>query len=156
MLKLLNWLEGHILLPAEQTMFNFHPNEGSTPKLYRRRLFPRNNYFNVYLHHYIDADRVNSVHDHPFYFLALTLAGAGQETLWKLNRKQEKGFHSLKFIRPLKPFRFRFYSGSRYCHYISKVSPNGLWTLVFHGPRYKEFNFYTKEVTDSNSDIFVK
>ncbi len=140
--KFLGWLRRDILGPP--IVFK-RPDLQGLDKLYRWKLLPRNRFFNVYLHYYVAPDEFTALHDHPFCFLALTLAGYGEESLWKVESRKPlviKAIEKKPRIRALKPFRFRFYSGTKYCHFISKVAKNGLWTIIVHGPRYKEVCFY--------------
>lgn len=106
-----------------------------TDESYCRRwsLLPRNNLFNVYLHHFVGPDTDRHMHDHPWNFVSVILYGWYREAVgwpWSyvirhrvlLNAKRATDAHT-----------------------IIEVAERGCWTLVLHGPRYRPWGFWTRD-----------
>ncbi len=98
------------------------------------------------LHQILRADDDRCMHDHPWWFVRIILWGgytehvrteAGRGTVWieECNRKP---------WRPLAPWRI-YYCPPSFAHRITQLT-NGKssWTLVFCGPRFRDWGFFTK------------
>lgn len=54
---------------------SFTINRESGPYLHRWYLIPKNSYFNIYLHHFLDSDVDTACHDHPWWSIGILLKG---------------------------------------------------------------------------------
>lgn len=81
------------------------------------------------LHHILKSDSLRDFHDHPYKFVSLillggyrehTLAGVKRFRPGMINRKKAETLHALELDKPA-------------------------WTLVFTGPRCREWGFQTKD-----------
>jgi hypothetical protein len=66
-----------------RTLLSGHPHQvvesADGPYLYRWYLLPRNRWHNVYLHKFVRSDDPGALHDHPWGFVSLVIAGGYRE-----------------------------------------------------------------------------
>lgn len=112
--------------------------------LYLDRLsLVRTPWFSIKLHRIYRPDRQRDLHDHPWNFLSLVLRGSYVEDVPCKN--------------PASPFtdsrRVRWWNWKRAedRHSIREVSRSPVWTLVFCGPKRREWGFWVE-----NGTRFVK
>lgn len=109
------------------------------PYLHRWYLIPRNRWLNLYLHHFMRSDDDRAMHDHPWWWMSVILAGPGYYE------------HTPTGIFWRKPWRPRFgkatalhrvelsHIGQPYHPYDWPETP--VWTLFLTGPRVREWGF---------------
>ena len=102
------------------------------PYMLRWHLLPRNPFFNIYLHKFLNDDDDRALHDHPWPSVSFMLKGRVEEVLveqkpWVLSR--ELGAGSVVW-RPA-VFRHRL-----------KILEHPTWTLFITGPRVREWGFH--------------
>ena len=116
-------------------------------ELYLRRYFIfRSRWFNIFLHNIRLPDRGRDPHDHPWSFLGLVLKGGYTEDLYHV--RWHNTLH-LDYVlerevvqRKVGQLAFRRATD---VHHIASVKP-GTWTLVFTGPRVREWAFWSRTV----------
>lgn len=111
----------------------------------------------LYLHRIAMGDGDRDLHDHPFPFAALVLAGGYTEEFARLPRPSEREWRpgvvlERKVSLPSEPILRIHRRGtfnridSRSAHRIEKLLGAGpTWTLVFVGPRVQVWGFWTAE-----------
>lgn len=114
----------------------FYIGGSQNPYLIRWFLIPRNRWFNVYLHKFCRDDDDRAMHCHPWWFASIVLCGRYFEQLnfFELPRIERKVF-SFAIRRPT----------DRHIVYLPKDAdgkPIPCWTLVFTGPRIREWGFW--------------
>ena len=123
----LNWLEAH---DRKRIIMDRQCNEPLLTRYYLflkdRKRFP----FNMFLHKFHKGDP-GDVHDHPWPYFTLILAGGYYE--WVL----EKGSEVRKWRGP---GHFRFCSANSY-HRIELKEGVTPWTLFMPGPQTREWGF---------------
>lgn len=93
------------------------------PYLIRWKLL-RTPWFSIYLHHILRRE----MHDHPWNFMTLIMTGGYTE-------------HTLKGSR-FHPSGSLLYRPTPWAHRLELKRP--VWTLVFVGPRKREWGFHTQ------------
>ena len=126
----LNWLERH---DRKRIIMDRQCNEPLLTRYYLflkdRKRFP----FNVFLHKFHKGDP-GDVHDHPWPYFTLILAGGYYE--WVLSSNCE--------VRKWRgPGHFRFCSATSY-HRIELCEGVTPWTLFMPGPQTREWGFLVK------------
>lgn len=97
--------------------------------LLRWFLIPRNNYLNVYLHHFLHSDDDRALHDHPYWSISLCLWGSSIEHLAAgRSRTIRQGSIVLR--------------SAAASHRIELRDGTDCWTLFVTGPRIREWGFY--------------
>lgn len=111
------------------------------PYMLRWYILPRNRWLNVYLHKFCRDDDDRAMHDHPWWFVSLMLAG----------RYIEHSFGSVRGVdfthtqtRAIGSIAFR---PATHRHRVELLKrPDGsavpCWTLVITGPRVREWGFW--------------
>jgi hypothetical protein len=127
----LNWLERH---DRKRIIMDRQCNEPLLTRYYLflkdRKRFP----FNAFLHKFHKGDP-GDVHDHPWPYFTLILAGGYYE--WVLSGSCE--------IRKWRgPGHFRFCSANSY-HRIELKEGVTPWTLFMPGPQTREWGFLVKD-----------
>lgn len=90
----------------------------------------------IMLHWIVRPDRARDLHDHPVSFLSLVLRGAYYEHIL-----EERGAYQFETIRYIRRWNFKRATDA---HRISDVfGPKGVLTLVFTGPKVREWGFHT-------------
>jgi hypothetical protein len=103
--------------------------------LKERKRFP----FNVFLHKFHKGDP-GDVHDHPWPYFTLILAGGYYEWVPKFNSKKEM-IGEIRHWRG--PGHFRFCGSTSY-HRIELKPGITPWTLFMPGPQTREWGFLVK------------
>jgi len=129
----LNWLEHH---DRKRIIMDRQCNEPLLTRYYlflkERKRFP----FNVFLHKFHKGDP-GDVHDHPWPYATLILAGGYYEWVPKFNNKKEM-IGEIRHWRG--PGHFRFCSADSY-HRIELKEGVTPWTLFMPGPQKQEWGF---------------
>lgn len=111
---------------------NHPPNlvlgDPATPSLLRWHLIPRNWFFNVYLHKWMDSDRDKVLHDHPYANISVVLEGSYVEQTKRGLRRYGAG--AIKLRRAKSPHRIIMNTGKP------------CWTIFITGPRIREWGFH--------------
>lgn len=115
-------------------MRNPHFIVGSPHDPYMERwwLIPRNKWFNVYLHHFLQSDDNRALHDHSYWNMSFILRGAYLEHMSKGKHPyipRYRGRFAIVFRRPTTAHRIEL-----------KWGP--VWTLFITGPRVREWGFH--------------
>lgn len=97
--------------------------------LRRWHVIPRNRWFNVYLHNFLEPDEGCDLHDHPYWSVSIVLRGLYVEELPGLKSKTRSA-PALILRTPTT------------AHRIYHVSKGGAWTLFITGPRVRQWGFY--------------
>lgn len=123
------------------------PDEVIGPNYLRRWcLFPKNRFFNVYLHHFDQPDPGRDPHDHEYHSLSVLLKGHYTE-LYEQARSYpneiESVYQRLR-LRVCSQFRV-YFRPARQAHTIIEVADKGCWTLFIHGPRFRKWGFHTSD-----------
>lgn len=101
----------------------------------------------IMLHWILRPDRSRDLHDHPVSFLSLVLRGSYIElvpvataTTYTEGVIRERIYTDRRYIRWLN------FKRATDAHCITEVfGPRGALTLVFAGPKVRQWGFYTKE-----------
>jgi hypothetical protein len=129
----LNWLERH---DRKRIIMDRQFNEPLLTRYYlflkERKHFP----FNVFLHKFHKGDP-GDVHDHPWPYATLILAGGYYEWVPKFNSKKEM-IGEIRHWRG--PGHFRLCSANSY-HRIELKENVTPWTLFMPGPQKQEWGF---------------
>ena len=133
----LDWLERH---DRKRIIMDRQCNEPLLTRYYLflkdRKRFP----FNVFLHKFHKCDP-GDVHDHPWPYFTLILAGGYYEWVPKFNSKKEMIGEIRKWCGP---GHFRFCSSASY-HRIELKEGVTPWTLFMPGPQTREWGFLVKD-----------
>lgn len=94
------------------------------------------------IHAILRADGDRCVHDHPWWFIRIILAGGYTEVYE--NRKGQLVTQELKVWRPWAPWRI-YWCPRDFKHRITKIT-NGMvsWSFVISGPHWQEWGFFVK------------
>ncbi len=142
-----------LLLKLGVSRFDIFKEEDGEEELYLRRfhLLKHNKwlskltggkYEGIYLHHILRPDDDRHLHDHPWAFGALILAGGYDEDI--PHPKYLKWRHGNGLLtRTWRPLSFRT-SEATQLHRISKENFKKTWTLFFAGPKFRKWGFYTE------------
>lgn len=134
---------GPIVLLAREVIGDGH---SSSPYMVRYRVIDTP-WFGVYLHHILRSDRERHLHDHPFSFVSVMLWGRYGEVRFSgsyLDGEQ-------KIIERRAPsICFR---SARHAHRLLLTKP--CWTLVFRGPRRRQWGFWTDDGWVSAADYLA-
>jgi hypothetical protein len=140
----LNWLEKH---NRKRVIMDRQCNEPLLTRYYlflkERKHFP----FNVFLHKFHKGDP-GDVHDHPWPYFTLILAGGYYEWVPKFNSKKEM-IGEIRHWRS--PGHFRFCSANSY-HRIELKEGVTPWTLFMPGPQKREWGFLVKNTWIHNDN----
>ena len=104
------------------------------PYLRRWHVIPRNQWFNIYLHHFLRSDDDRALHDHPWWNLSVLLRGEYLEMMPGRSRVR----------RPFRPVLRRAEAPHRVVLFPSTETkrPLPVWTLFITGPRVREWGFW--------------
>lgn len=99
-------------------------------KLYLRRLhIVQTPWFSIMVHWIKEPDKDQFMHDHPVSFFSLVLKG----WYWEEIPDNKRIIDVWNFIHATDP------------HKITEVSPGGVVTLVFTGPKVREWGYHTNQ-----------
>ena len=103
------------------------------PYMLRWYLFPRNPFFNVYLHKFLRDDDDRAMHDHPWNFLSIMLKGCYREYR-----------PSGDVLRTAPSIVYRPAESIHRVELICDENGNDIpcWTLVFTGPKIRVWGFW--------------
>jgi hypothetical protein len=112
--------------------------------IYMRRYYVwHSNKFNIFIHEFLGSDPDQDPHSHPWTFSSYILSGRYEEQTWFYPRTKPNpklcGY-----------WAHQLFAGDlvhRTADHIHRVelTHGPAWTLVFTGPRIKEWFFYTKK-----------
>ena len=166
------WFE-RLLLKLNISRFDIVKKIDGVDYLYLRRfhLLKRNKFLSkltkgkyegIYLHHILRPDDDRDLHDHPWNFGALILSGGYMEeipgivkdprcrkfTLYPLTVEEVQHYAWRSggplFRRYWKLFSFRTEKAEQF-HRISESGFKKTWTLFFAGPKFRKWQFMTKD-----------
>ena len=133
----LNWLERH---DRKRIIMDRTENEPYLERYYvffkERVTFP----YNVFLHKFLKSDP-DDVHDHPWNYFTIILAGGYYEWIAQFN---EDGTKSCEVRHWRGPGSFRF-GNTHTFHRIELKEGVTPWTLFFVGKRQREWGFIVKD-----------
>lgn len=114
------------------------------PYMYRWYVWPRNRFFNLYLHKFLCSDDDRALHDHPWWFVSIILRGAYSEVIDN-DRVIRRSSPSIAFRRAEHRHRVvldkELILASEYPFRLeNRFLP--VWTLVFTGARVREWGFW--------------
>ena len=117
------------------------------PYLRRHWLFPRNLFFNVYVHEFLRSDDDRAHHDHPWLFNASWLIDGAY-----IEHVITAGGALCRSIRPAGSFKFRWGKAPHRLELLQFTNLRGqaepplpCWTVFITGPRVREWGFYCME-----------
>lgn len=106
--------------------------------LERWHLFPRNRFFNVYLHKFSGSDDDRALHDHPWSSLSFLLKGNLREHFIGRRYRYTNGAlgdsYKIKRFRPV-------YRKAEHTHRLELRGREPAWTLFITGPKVREWGF---------------
>lgn len=111
--------------------------EPDSPYLRRWRLLGTP-WFNVWLHNIRRSDKDRDMHDHPFSFVSLILAGGYDEEYQESEHKPFKIVYRGSIFTSTNALVKR--SGECF-HRIVLAPGQTCWSLIFTGPKYKQWGF---------------
>ena len=116
---------------------------GRSDHEYMRRwwVWPRNRWFNLYLHQFVDNDDDRALHDHPWASLSIVLRGSVREWLDDWAPSTDNPGEGYRKCRVLGPGRV-VYRSAKFRHRLD-LFPMGqpCWTLFFTGPQVRVWGF---------------
>lgn len=147
---------------------NFVIGRPEDPYLLRWFLVPRNRFLNVYLHKFLRDDDDRALHDHPWWFVSVVLKGTYREVtrdadrcpacgndFWKDGGAARRhGFDDcpncsepLRIVSSWRRWLSVVVRRPTYRHRVELLRdrrgrPISCWTLVFTGPRVREWGFW--------------
>jgi hypothetical protein len=134
--QLLNWLERN---DRKRVIMDRVDNEPYLERYYvflkDRKTFP----FNIFLHKFLKGDP-DDVHDHPWNYFTIILAGGYYEWIAQFN---EDGTKSCEVRIWRGPGSFRF-GNTHTFHRIELKEGVTPWTLFMPGPQRREWGFLVK------------
>lgn len=117
------------------------------PYLRRHWLFPRNPFFNVYVHEFLRSDDDRALHDHPWLFNASWLIDGCY-----IERTITEGGACNHVMRRKGSFKFRWGKAPHRVELLQFINLSGqlmaplpCWTVFVTGPRVREWGFYCME-----------
>lgn len=111
------------------------------PYLQRWFLIPHNGFVNLYLHKFCHSDDDRALHDHPWGFLSLIVAGQYRE-----------------ITETTTVIRRRWSIAARRAHHRHRVelagepTPIPVWTLILTGPRRRTWGFWCPQDNSTAAD----
>lgn len=141
---LARYLLPKVLAIAESRPPDFQVRRGEgNDEIYLRRWWwiPRNNYFNVYLHHMLKDDE-SDMHDHASWSLSLMLSGRIIERYHpdpRYKRFNSRGEEVLESQRGIIAGDL-VYRGLHFAHQL--LIREEAWTIFISGPKVREWGFW--------------
>lgn len=124
---------------------DFIIEQNGKPYLLRWWIIPRNRWFNIYLHKFLQSDDDRAMHDHPWASCSIILKGGYFEHTPKKLYYRSAG--SIVFRRASAAHRVelaqRVYMENfgDNMHRIA-VAPKSAWTIFVTGPKIREWGFH--------------
>ncbi len=109
----------------------FYIGGKTNPYMIRWFVLPRNPWFNCYLHKFVRDDDDRALHDHPWWFVSIVLRG-GYEEFDHINAEWGT-------VRRVGSIAFR---PATHRHIVRLIGRKPCWTLVFTGPKSREWGFW--------------
>ncbi len=109
--------------------------------LHRYIVFPRNRFFNVYIHKFLRSDDDRHLHDHPWASLSILLKG-------RVSEVTETGERRIRRFLPV-------LRGAQHAHRMVLESDYA-WTIFIIGPRVRRWGFLTNRGWIYHKDYFVE
>lgn len=145
----LNWLERH---DRKRVIMDRVDNEPYLERYYiflkDRKRFP----FNVFLHKFLKGDP-DDVHDHPWPYATLILAGGYYEWIPTFNPYTGDKVGETRYWRG--PGHFRICKPTSY-HRIELAEGVTAWTLFMPGPQRREWGFWVKNKWIHNDNYLAQ
>ena len=114
------------------------------PYLVRWHIIPRNRFFNISLHKFVNDDDDRALHDHPWGSLSIRLSRA-------TFREHYAAHHDLLFAMPA-PVDFDMtlsrlaprvcFRPAKFAHRLELINGAPVWTLFITGSRVREWGFH--------------
>lgn len=117
------------------------------PYLLRWYVIPRNRFINVYLHKFMRSD-VDTLHDHPWWFVSLILRGGYVEVSETRFTRKMAALCRTSVFDVRSPFwrRCIAYRPATYRHQVKLPIENGVeqpcWTLIITGRNTRTWGFW--------------
>lgn len=107
------------------------------PYLVRWHIIPRNRFFNIYLHKFVNDDDDRALHDHPWASLSFILKNRdGLVEVTKEVSTEEVSFDA--FATPPR----LYFRRATFAHRLMLVNGAPVWTLFITGSRVREWGFH--------------
>lgn len=112
---------------------HFYIGGTERPYMLRWFLIPRNSFLNIYLHKFMRDDDDRALHDHPWWFFSLMIAGRYTEHVddWCFHRRAP----SIAFRRAEHRHRVELPKDK-------SGRPIPCWTIVITGPKSRTWGFW--------------
>lgn len=138
---LTNSLAPRLLRIADRRPPDFIVGGADNPYLNRWWLVPRNRVLNVYLHQFMRDDDDRALHDHPWPWCSILLAGEYRE-----HTIAAGGIHTREVRRP-GSVKFALPSRAHRVELPLDLNGNAIpcWTLFITGPRVREWGFHCEK-----------
>jgi hypothetical protein len=108
-------------------------SDGQRPYLLRRYLLPPNRWLNLYLHTFVGSDDPRGLHDHPWPFASLILAGSYYETTSAGQQRRRRGTLAVH----------RATHRHRVCLPVDTCGREiPCWTVIVTGPHRRQWGFW--------------
>jgi hypothetical protein len=117
---------------AEKRPPDFVIGTPEDPYMRRWYLIPRNNWFSMYVHHFLHSDDDRALHDHPWWNLSILLEGQYTE-----HTIGDGGVHHREIYKA-GDWKFRF---AKSAHRV-ELHRGECWTLFVRGPVIREWGFH--------------
>lgn len=105
--------------------------------------------FGIKLHHILRSDEERDLHDHPWSFLSIILAGGYREITPRAGQPRGK-VEKVTFLGRSREMTWRWYGPGSilwrpapWLHRLDLPPDTTAWTLVITGPRRREWGFHT-------------
>ena len=107
--------------------------EPDAPYLHRWFLIPRNRWLNIYLHRFLRSDDPRALHDHPWWFASVVLAGDYIDVTTTCRRVRRRG--SIAVHRAARRHRV--------CLLVDQHGrETRCWTVIVTGPHVRQWGFW--------------
>lgn len=124
--------------------------DAQEPYMLRWYIIPRNRFFNIYLHKFLQSDDARALHDHPWASLGVILKGSYIEHL-PADYDKWVAHNDRTTVRKIRN-RFRpVYRGTRCIHRVElftntddrgRIHAVPVWTLFMTGPMRRAWGFW--------------
>ena len=128
--------------PRREADFLIGPS-AEDPYMRRWWIIPRNNYFNIYLHHMRHDDDDRAPHDHPWWSLSLCLRGVIREHQMEIRRTRTWPTREAGrdwYINWIGKGDWKWRS-NQYIHRL-ELPFGDAWTLFITGPKVRKWGFW--------------
>ena len=125
---------------------DFVIGDRADPYLRRWWAIPRNSWFNIYIHEFMQSDIDRALHDHPFASLSVAVRGDMREVYLRRYREPEfdlpfkRAYNAIETVRIVRPGEV-IYRQAKFAHRMVVPQP-GAVTIFITGPRIREWGFH--------------